>query len=94
MGARRDRPPVEITCERFGFCDQITGLTPGGPVLNSGKLAVGDLIETVDDEYLASLSLDELDQRLKGQPERECCLLVLESVTFTPQRIRQPEAAW
>ena len=27
-------------------------------------------------------------------PERECCLLVLNSVTSTPQWIRQPEAAW
>jgi hypothetical protein len=26
--------------------------------------------------------------------ERECCLLVLNSVTSTPQFIRQPEAAW
>ena len=26
--------------------------------------------------------------------ERECCLLVLNSVTSTPQWIRQPEAAW
>ncbi len=26
--------------------------------------------------------------------ERECCLLVLDSVTSTPQWIRQPEAAW
>jgi hypothetical protein len=30
-------------------------------------LAVGDLIESVDDEYLASLSLDEIGQRLKDQ---------------------------
>ncbi len=59
---------VGITCERLGFCAKITGLTAGGPALNSGKLAVGDLIESVDDEYLASLSLDEIVQRLKGQP--------------------------
>ena len=59
---------VGITCEQFGFCVKITGLTPGGPALNSGKLAVGDLIESVDDEYLASLSLDQIGQRLKGQP--------------------------
>jgi hypothetical protein len=26
--------------------------------------------------------------------ERVCCLLVLNSVTSTPQWIRQPEAAW
>jgi hypothetical protein len=26
--------------------------------------------------------------------ESVCCLLVLNSVTFTPQWIRQPEAAW
>jgi hypothetical protein len=26
--------------------------------------------------------------------QRECCLLVLNSVTSTPQWIRQPEAAW
>jgi hypothetical protein len=26
--------------------------------------------------------------------ERECCLLVLDSVTFTPRWIRQPEAEW
>jgi hypothetical protein len=29
-----------------------------------------------------------------GQREREICLLVLNSVTSTPQWIRQPEAAW
>ena len=28
------------------------------------------------------------------EPRRECCLLVLDSVTSTPQWIRQPEAAW
>jgi hypothetical protein len=35
-------------------------------------------------------------QRLSAQPPREsvCCLLVLNSVTSTPQWIRQPEAAW
>ena len=26
--------------------------------------------------------------------ERECCLLVLNAVTSTPQWIRQPKAAW
>jgi hypothetical protein len=29
-----------------------------------------------------------------GFGERVCCLLVLNSVTSTPQWIRQPEAAW
>jgi C-terminal processing protease CtpA/Prc len=59
---------VGIKCEQFGVCAKITGLTPDGPAMNCGKLAVGDVIEAVDDESLASLSLDEIGQRLKGQP--------------------------
>ena len=59
---------VGVKCEQFGCCAKITGLTPDGPAINSGKLAVGDVIEAVDYESLASLSLDEIGQRLKGQP--------------------------
>jgi hypothetical protein len=35
-----------------------------------------------------------LSQLSGNERERECCLLVLNSVTSTPQWIRQPEAAW
>jgi hypothetical protein len=59
---------VGIKCKQFGFCAKITGLTPNGSAMNSGKLAVGDVIEAVDDESLAFLSLAEIDQRFKGQP--------------------------
>ena len=39
-------------------------------------------------------SSDDARPSLGVRMRRECCLLVLNSVTCTPQRIRQPEAAW
>ena len=39
------------------------------------------------------INFPSLTKRLKER-ERVCCLLVLNSVTSTPQWIRQPEAAW
>ena len=43
-------------------------LIPDGPAMNCGQLAVGDIIESVDGMPLASLSLDEIGDGLKGQP--------------------------
>jgi len=40
------------------------------------------------------LEVLKVRERARRARERECCLLVLNSVTSTPQWIRQPEAAW
>jgi hypothetical protein len=68
---------VGIEYENFGSGAKITGLTPGGPALNCGELAVGDILESVDNKSLASLSLDEIGQRLRGKPGSVITLYIL-----------------
>ena len=60
---------VGIACEKLGSLGaRIARLIPDGPAMNCGQLAVGDIIESVDGMPLASLSLDEISDGLKGQP--------------------------
>ena len=60
---------VGIACEKLGSLGaRIARLIPDGPAMNCGQLAVGDIIESVDGMPLASLSLDEIGDGLKGQP--------------------------
>ena len=60
---------VGIACEKLGSLGaRIIRLIPDGPAMNCGQLAVGDIIESVDGMPLASLSLDEIGDGLKGQP--------------------------
>jgi CRP-like cAMP-binding protein len=67
---------VGIKCEKFGFGAKITGLSPDGPAFFCAKLAVGDIIISVDDEALESLSLVEIVQRLKGEAGSEITLYI------------------
>ena len=60
---------VGIRCEKLDHLGaRIVRLIPDGPALTCGKLAVGDVIESVDGTSLASLSLDEICDHFTGQP--------------------------
>ena len=68
---------VGIKCEKFGSGAKITDLSPDGPAFFCGKLAVGDVIESVDDKALRSLSLVEIVESLKGEAGSEITLYIL-----------------
>jgi hypothetical protein len=69
MFNRGPRGNVGIQCKKFGLGAMIVGLIPDEPAFNCGKLTVGDVIESVDGQSLASMS--EVEMRgypFKGQP--------------------------
>jgi hypothetical protein len=68
---------VGIKCEKFGSGAKITDLNPDGPAFLCGRLAVGDVIESVDDKGLGPLSLIEIVESLKGEAGSEITLYIL-----------------
>ena len=67
---------VGIKCEKFGSGAKITDLNPDGPAFLCGRLAVGDVIESVDDKGLGPLSLIEIVESLKGEAGSEITLYI------------------
>ena len=67
---------VGIKCEKFGSGAKITDLNPDGPAFLCGRLAVGDIIISVDDAALEPLSLVEIVERLKGEAGSEITLYI------------------
>jgi hypothetical protein len=63
---------------------------PGGCQLNYAANAAFPNSEVA----FSTFTLTQTEGIARRGKERECCLLVLNSVTATPQWIRQPEAAW
>ena len=54
--------------EKSGVFVRILELIPDGPAFNCGKLVCGDIIESVDDKSLASLSSGDISDCFTGQP--------------------------
>ena len=91
---RGPRGNVGIQCEKFGLGAKIIGLIPDEPASYCGELAVGDVIESVDDMSLASMSLVEMRGLLKGQPGSMINLYIHSRGASNADRIKSmPQAA-
>ena len=66
---------------------------PATVALDKRRVSHGT-IDTAAQLHVCQGARGKGERILLRERERECCLLVLNSVTSTPQWIRQPEAAW